>query len=1269
MRKKWMYFLMLATLVVPLVLSACGATPEPAPETQATAAPQPTAVTEATTAPEPTSAPAAPAGAYEDVDPTGAQVLWWHQHTQERQTGLDQMVADFNASNEWGIEVTAEYAGGYSDIYDKMITAIAANDPTLLPNLVVGYANQTAKYELSDALVDMDEFVDSPKWGLTDAEKADFFQGIFESDVSPQFGDGHFRLGFPPNRSMEMLYYNIDWLNELGYDAPPKTWAEFEEMACAATDPANGTVGYEISTDASRFASMVFSRHGTYFAADGSAFDFQNPTVKETMTYIKDLYDKGCATLIAESYGDQTDFGNYKTLFTIGSSSGIPYYDSAVKSGEQGEFQWDIAPLPYMDGGTEPVMNVYGASVSVPKTTPEQELAAWLFAKWMTEPEQQARWVKISGYFPTRQSTADELADYFDANPFFKNAYDLLQYGTFEAQWCACYEDVRRTMEDSYNEILDGANIDDTLAQLEADANASLAENTPGGVVVQPSGNDLLDEVTAAGKLVVSTDPNYAPQSFLNDSGELDGFDIDVSKEVAKRLGVDIEFTTPDWDMITGGSWGSRWDLSIGSMTITEARSEVLWFTDPYYYTPASFAVHKDNTTITSVADLTGKTVGLGTATTYESYLDGSLSMMGGQIMYEPPSGVTLKPYSTDAEAIQDLALGDGVRLDAVMSAQQTIQNAIDQGVPLKYVGTPAFYEPLAFALDKSRGPSDQMLAKLDDIVAAMHEDGTLTDLSMKWYGVDLTTVTEAGAGPAPSGEVLYSYEAPSCDYGGEFLKMEAVDDMTVRFTLCAPDVAFPSKVAFSAFPINSSDYLESTGGSGMLVESPIGTGPYKLKEWRRGDQIIFEKNPDYWGTPAIADTLVFRWSTEGAQRLVELQSGNVDGIDNPSPDDFATVEGDSNLTLYPREALNIFYLGMNNWYPPFDNEKVRQAVAMGIDRQRIVDNFYPGGSTVASHFTPCAIPGGCEGEEWYAFDPEAAKALLAEAGFPDGFSTRISYRDVVRSYLPEPALVAQDIQAQLKNNLNIDAEIVVMESGEFIDASDAGELEGFHLLGWGADYPDQTNFLDFHFGQGASDQFGDGFPDLWDVLNQAASLTDQSARNTLYADANSLIKQHVPMIPIAHGGSATAFRADVEGAHASPLGNEYFAVMNPGGRDSLIWMQNAEPIGLYCPDETDGESLRACEQVNESLLAYEVGATAVQPALAESYEANSDLTVWTFHLRPNVTFHDGSALDSMDVVMSYVVQWDAQHPLHVGRDGSFTYFAALFGAFLNAPE
>jgi ABC-type transport system substrate-binding protein len=509
---------------------------------------------------------------------------------------------------------------------------------------------------------------------------------------------------------------------------------------------------------------------------------------------------------------------------------------------------------------------------------------------------------------------------------------------------------------------------------------------------------------------------------------------------------------------------------------------------------------------------------------------------------------------------------------------------------------------------------------------------------------------------------------ADNCDYGGLIKEIAALDELTVQFTMCVPDPAFPSKAAFTAFAIQPSEYLEANGGTGDLLEKPIGTGPYMVDNWARGEEVVFKRYDGYWGEKAKTETLVFRWNSEAAARLLELQAGTIDGFDNPAPDDFDTIRNDSSLTLIERPALNIFYVGMNNTYEPFTDEKVRQAIAMGIDRQRIVDNFYPAGSEAASHFTPCSIPNACVGESWYEFDPAAARALLAEAGFPDGFSTEIAYRDVVRGYLPEPGVVAQDIQAQLKENLNIDAEIVVMESGAFIAAADAGELPGLHLLGWGADYPDMTNFLDFHFGAGASKQFGDQFPDITEALAQGASLASDADRMPFYETANNLIKQHVPMIPIAHGGSGVAYAATVKGGHASPLGNEYFAVMDPG-KDTFVWMQNAEPISLYCGDETDGESLRACEQVTEALLTYEIGGTAVEPALATGCEANGDLTVWTCTLREGVTFHDGSKLDANDVVVSWGMQWDASHPLHVGNTGAFTYFSALWGGFLNAPS
>jgi ABC-type transport system substrate-binding protein len=155
-----------------------------------------------------------------------------------------------------------------------------------------------------------------------------------------------------------------------------------------------------------------------------------------------------------------------------------------------------------------------------------------------------------------------------------------------------------------------------------------------------------------------------------------------------------------------------------------------------------------------------------------------------------------------------------------------------------------------------------------------------------------------------------------------------------------------------------------------------------------------------------------------------------VDGIDNPNPEDFETIQKDPNLKLYIRPPLNIAYLGLNNNHPPLDNEKVRQAIAMAIDRARLVKNFYPAGSMVAEQFVPPALkPGYTEGLKWYDYNPQEAKRLLAEAGYPNGFDITLSYRDVVRGYLPRPGQVAQDIQAQLAE-VGIRVKIKVMESG-----------------------------------------------------------------------------------------------------------------------------------------------------------------------------------------------------------------------------------------------
>jgi ABC-type transport system substrate-binding protein len=531
-------------------------------------------------------------------------------------------------------------------------------------------------------------------------------------------------------------------------------------------------------------------------------------------------------------------------------------------------------------------------------------------------------------------------------------------------------------------------------------------------------------------------------------------------------------------------------------------------------------------------------------------------------------------------------------------------------------------------------------------------------------------TEAEAPTEPAaaPAGDFTpMSLATDDCSYGGEFKSIEAVDQYTVKFTLCYPDPAFPSKVAFNVFSIADSDYLDLTGGESIqMSDEANGTGPFTLGSWTRGDSITFEANPEYWGTQPSISTLIFRWSEQSAQRLLELQSGQVDGIDNPQPEDFEAIESDTNLELIPRDALNIFYIGFNHDLPPFDNEAVRQALAMGIDRQRIVDEFYAEGSQVAKVFAPPALnPGFEDAEGWYDYDPEGARAALEAAGFDFNQEITLYFRNVVRNYLPTPDKVAQEIQAQLAE-IGVNVRLEQQESTTFIDNSAAGQL-GFYLLGWGADYPDATNFYDYHFATEQNQQFGSLFPDIVEPIRQAGQVADPAERKEIYAEVNRLLKEHVPMIPVAHGSSAVAFQAGIENAMTGPLQNEPFYLMDPG-KDTMVWLQNGEPAALWCSDETDGESLRACQQIYEPLLNFRPGSVEVEPWLAESFEASDDATEYTFTLRQGVKFHNGADLDANDVVATFTSLWDASSPNHQGRTGTFEYFGAFFGSFLNAP-
>lgn len=248
-----------------------------------------------------------------------------------------------------------------------------------------------------------------------------------------------------------------------------------------------------------------------------------------------------------------------------------------------------------------------------------------------------------------------------------------------------------------------------------------------------------LDRVMEKKAMVVATNSGWPPQSYLDDNNEMVGFDIDVSREIAKRLGVEVSFETPDWATLTGGRWQGRYDVGVGSVTPTKARAQVIDFAGIYYYSPYVYVVHKDSAA-TSVADLNGKVIGVETATTSEDFINRRLEIDAPGL---PPIEYKLEPgevrtFADSMLPFDDLRLGDGVRLDAVIAPEQTALNAIKNGYPLKVLeGEYAFREPLVVIAEKV---DPEWTAKIGGIIEEMKKDGTLAALTTKWYGKDYST-------------------------------------------------------------------------------------------------------------------------------------------------------------------------------------------------------------------------------------------------------------------------------------------------------------------------------------------------------------------------------------------------------------------------------------------------------------------------------------------------------------------------------------------------
>lgn len=278
---------------------------------------------------------------------------------------------------------------------------------------------------------------------------------------------------------------------------------------------------------------------------------------------------------------------------------------------------------------------------------------------------------------------------------------------------------------------------------------ATLAENQT------PIPDDKLDEIRARGTLVVATDASYAPQSRLVEgskqrqgtkcdatqyaANQFEGFDVDVAVEIANSLGVEPCFVTPPWSQLVAGHWGDNWDIHVGSVAITYDRMKDLYFSSPYYATPTVLIVHMENTTYRKAEDLSGKRIGTCVACTFEAYLNGSLKIPGQEIEYRIKDA-QIVAYENEDPAIEDLSLGDGVELDAVMTILPKARAAIAAGKPIRLLDEPILFAYASITLDRFAGRSNERLwNKIDQTIRDMHDSGRLSELSVKYQGEDLT--------------------------------------------------------------------------------------------------------------------------------------------------------------------------------------------------------------------------------------------------------------------------------------------------------------------------------------------------------------------------------------------------------------------------------------------------------------------------------------------------------------------------------------------------
>lgn len=371
--------------------------------------------------------------------------------------------------------------------------------------------------------------------------------------------------------------------------------------------------------------------------------------------------------------------------------------------------------------------------------------------------------------------------------------------------------------------------------------------------------------------------------------------------------------------------------------------------------------------------------------------------------------------------------------------------------------------------------------------------------------------------------------------------EVKAVDDNTVEFTLDTSFAPFLKNLAMTPFAIAS----PSAAKDGDLSKDPVGTGPFKLKDWDKDSKIVLEKNDDYWndGHPKLS-SVIFQVIPDNSSRLNALKNGEIDLMDGVNPSDVKTLKSDDQLKIWNRPPLNLGYLGFNVEEKPFDNKKVRQALNHAVDKQALVDSFYAGNGKPAKNPMPQTIEGFNDDIDAYDFDLEKAKEMLADAGYPDGFEMELWAMNNPRPYLPQPQKIAEAIQSSF-GKIGVKVKIKPMEWSTYIEKLTDGESPAF-LMGWTGDNGDADNFLYTLLHKDAIDSNNMSRysnDKVNKMLKQAQTEADDDKRMDEYKKAQEIIHDDAPWIPLVYAEEPLAGNANLEDYQPNPTGSEPFDV------------------------------------------------------------------------------------------------------------------------------